>query len=641
MIVIDVIPIAKGIGIEILSYFTSLSVVPGAIVKVPLRSKMVPALVVHVHTAQELKTELKTADYSLKKIDSALYDSFVSPQWLSLIDTVAYYYATTTGSVLHALIPQTVLLGAGKKSEALRKSFGVKTHEQQNNHENLGHKKQKIAFQGSDDDRYSAYKSLIRQEFAQKKSIFIVVPTHEDGRRIFDEIVKGLEGYVFLLTGAQSDKEIMSLWGTAINLLHPIVIIGTGQFLSIPRNDISTIIIERENSRHYTLQHRPYIDIRTYAEMYAKIFTCTIIYGDTVLRIETLYRVHEGEISEGNPFSLRSFSSAEDTVIDMRDEQSSGKKSFKVLSDTALKYIRETKERSERMIILATRRGLAPSVVCGDCHNIVMCTSCSTPIVLHSSPKGSFFMCHRCGERRSADESCSICGGWKLGTVGIGIDLVVEKIHEEIKGIKVFKIDSDTTKTDTAIKTTLTKFYDTPGSILIGTEMMLPYIRHSVEHAIIASIDSLLSLPDFRIYEKILSTLTRIRSYATRSFIIQTRTPKDSIFDFARKGNIIDFYRSHIEERKRFNYPPISTLIKITIEGDRTKISEEMHGIQNLLSPYTVDVFPAFTHTIKGKYVLHGLMTIPRARWPHDDIISRLKNLPPHITVKIDPESLL
>jgi hypothetical protein len=69
---------------------------------------------------------------------------------------------------------------------------------------------------------------------------------------------------------------------------------------------------------------------------------------------------------------------------------------------------------------------------------------------------------------------------------------------------------------------------------------MLPYLRQPFEHSLIASVDSLLSIPDFRIYEKILVTLTRIRSYTTRTFIIQTRTPKDSIFDYARKGNLIE-----------------------------------------------------------------------------------------------------
>lgn len=641
MTIIEVIPIAKGVGVESLSYFTSLTIARGSLVKVPLRSKMVPALVIAVHRAEDMRSELRNANFSLKKIEGTVTGTFLTDEWFEIVSSLANYYATTTGAMLHALIPQSLLVTASKNPSALRKPFGT-----QENGESIAHHSFTPQFtgevlQGADADRYSAYRSHIRQEFAHKSSVFIMTPTHEDARRTYDELVKGLEGYIFMLTSATSPKELVRLWTTATDLLHPIVIVGTGQFLSIPRKDIKTIIIERENSRHYTLQHRPFIDMRVYAEMFARSQKIKLFVSDTVVRIETLHRIHTGDFTEGVPFSLRALSSAEDILIDMRNEQSSGKKTFKVLSETAIQYLVATKEKSERMIILATRRGLSPSVVCGDCHNIVMCTACSTPIVLHSSNKGSFFMCHRCGERRNADEACSVCGGWKLGTVGIGIDMVVQKIHDEVKNIRIFKIDSDTTKTESAIKNALAKFYDTPSSVLIGTEMMLPYIRQTVEHSIVASIDSLLSLPDFRIHEKILATLTRLRSYTTRTFIIQTRTPKDSIFDYARKGNLIDFYKSHIEDRKRFNYPPFSILIKITIEGERTKISAEMQGIQNLLSPFSVEVFPAFTHTVKGKYVLHGLITLPRSEWPNDELITRLKNLPQHITIKIDPDSLL
>ena len=662
MTIIEVIPIAKGVGVESLSYFTSLSVAPGALVKVPLRSKMVPALVIAVHRAEDMRSELRNADFSLKKIEGTVTDSFLTPEWFKVASSLAYYYATTTGAVLHALTPQSLLVTASKNPEALRKPFGVNKalHTERADMQMSSTPQGRPtlptpprpsfkgeAMQGSDADRYSAYRSHIRQEFARKNSVFIMTPTHEDARRTYDEIVKGLEGYIFILTGSTTPKELVRIWTTAVDLLHPIVIIGTAQFLCIPREDIQTLIIERENSRHYTLQHRPFIDMRVYAESYARHKKITLIIGDTVLRTETLYRTQSGEFLQANPFALRAHSTAEDIVIDMRDEQQNGasggssKKSFRVLSQEAIRLLAETKEKSERMVILATRRGLAPSIVCGDCHNIVMCSMCSIPVVLHSSSKGSFFMCHRCGERRSADEACGICGGWKLGTVGIGIDLVQQKVADEVPEIKIFKIDSDTVKTETALKNTLAKFYDTPGSVLIGTEMMLPYLRQPFEHSLIASVDSLLSIPDFRIYEKILVTLTRIRSYATRTFIIQTRTPKDSIFDYARKGNLIDFYRRHIEERKQFNYPPFATLIKITIEGERKKISDEMHGIQNLLAPHTVDVFPAFTHTVKGKYVLHGLIALPKNEWPHEELITRLRNLPQHITVKVDPESLL
>jgi primosomal protein N' len=51
---------------------------------------------------------------------------------------------------------------------------------------------------------------------------------------------------------------------------HPVVVIATGGFLSIPREDIETLVIEREASRFYKILRRPYLDVRHVAEIFAR-----------------------------------------------------------------------------------------------------------------------------------------------------------------------------------------------------------------------------------------------------------------------------------------------------------------------------------------------------------------------------------
>jgi primosomal protein N' (replication factor Y) len=255
-------------------------------------------------------------------------------------------------------------------------------------------------------------------------------------------------------------------------------------------------------------------------------------------------------------------------------------------------------------------------------------------------------MCHVCGERRSAEEYCKVCGSWKLTTIGIGIDLIVEKIKEKIPDINIFKIDSDSTNgNEKAIKSTLQKFKSHPGSVLIGTEMMLQYLHDKVENSAIISLDSLFALPDFRIQEKILYMLVRIRALTSKLFIVQTRRIEEKVFEYGLKGNMSDFYRNEIESRKQFNYPPFFTLIKITLEGKKENIVIEMEKVQDILDPYEVEVFPAFTHTVKGNYILHGLIRLKnddiiRKNLP-DDLLNKLKELSPSVSIKVDPETLL
>ena len=66
MKIIDVIPIAKGIPQEKLSYFTSKDVSVGALVSVPVIKKNIPAIVSAVSDAKESKISLKDSSFTME-----------------------------------------------------------------------------------------------------------------------------------------------------------------------------------------------------------------------------------------------------------------------------------------------------------------------------------------------------------------------------------------------------------------------------------------------------------------------------------------------------------------------------------------------------------------------------------------------
>ncbi len=638
MFVIEVIPIAKSVGIETLSYFTSQEVPLGALVTVPLRKKLVKALVTDIRSAADMKSEIKNSTFALKKLDKIKSTEFLSKAFMSTVEEAASYFATTPGSILDILVPEYILTNAAKlKTPKIEGERITKV-----SHE-------KYVVQGDNDERYSTWKSLIRQEFAKKKSLYFLFPTIEEATYAFSLLEKGIEGYAFILHGSLPPKKIVETWNAIIKDKHPVVVIATGGFFSLPRGDMETMIIEREASRFYKIMRRPYLDVRQVAEIFAEKNGMKIFFADNFLRLETLYRQDEGELVEASPFKFRSLSTARDTLIDMREIKNQNRVSFKILSPEIENLITRTKDKSEQMLILATRRGVAPSTVCGDCQNIVTCNTCSAPVVLHSARTGdgreddskNFFLCHRCGERRSAEEYCKVCGSWKLGTIGIGIDLVEQKIRDKFPDISLFRIDSDATPDEKAIHKALEKFRAKPGSILLGTEMMLQYIHDKVENSAVISLDSLFSLPDFRIQEKILSMLITLRANTARDFIVQTRKADEKVFEYGLKGNMSDFYRAAIQEREKFNYPPYSTLIKLTLEGKKDEIVKTMEEVQTLLEPYEVEVFPAFTYTVKGNHILHGLIRLARGKWVDESLVAKLRSLPPMVSIKVDPESLL
>lgn len=633
MNIVHVIPIARGIGKETLSYFTISDIEVGSIIKVPLRTRQIPALVLASEDATEAKSELKSSPFAIRKVGKLKPLQIFQPEFIEAAKDAARYFAGSTGAVLASVMPKPILEQAEKITAAPALSIKAESTSTEPH--------EPFALQADEEDRIAHYKSLIREQFARKKSVFFCLPTIQDTKRIFEVLPKGIEEYTYVLNSSLSKKDLLAAWNKVTSEVHPVLIIGTGVFLGIPRHDIGTIIVERESSTSYKMQTRPFVDLRTFAEFLARRISAKLIFGDLLLRTETLWRTKNAELVELAPLKFRSVSTAETETIDMKKYKTLDNPEFRIVGEELEDLIRKNKENNENMFIFAARRGLSPMTVCGDCGTTVLCSRCSAPIILHHNNEGNFFLCHRCGERRSAEERCRICSSWKLTTLGIGIELLEEALASIFPDIKIFRMDKDSVKTHKQAGNVAEQFYDSPGSILLGTEAALLYLEKPVENSAVAAIDSLFSIPDFRINEKIMNILLRIRSITQKTCLIQTRSRGQKIFDYATKGNLMDFYREEIDERKKLSYPPFTTLIKITAEGQREKVAETMAHIEESLADYEPLVFPAFIETVKKKSVMHALIKIERNLWPDDKLLLKLQDLSPDISINVDPESLL
>ncbi|MCH7597789.1 hypothetical protein IID27_01955 [Patescibacteria group bacterium] len=637
MYLLHTIPIASGIAREHLTYFTSIKTTEGAIVNVPIRKKIAPAVVVFVQTIASAKTNVKQSEFVIKKIDSFAQKKFFLPQFVSACRETAEYFLSSTGAVLFQAVPKNILDSISDITPP-----GSYIPSRLSNKRTA--KNEKLILQEGSEVRLIHYRNLIREAFARNESLFILTATVREAEYIASRINKGIKEHVIVLHGELSKKEMLSRFNTAVSDPHPLCIIATGMFLSLPRPDIGTIIVERESAYAYKLKSRPFLDMRTFASIYAAHLNIRLILADMPLSVEILYRHQKGEFDELAPKALRATSKASQIIIDMRhnstDTNKDVKKTFESVSSELVKLI-ENSGQNERTFIFNARRGIAPTTVCEECGNAVMCKNCSAPVVLHRERRENTFVCHKCGSIRSAKERCRVCKSWKLKPLGIGTQRVRLELKKKLPLTNVFVLDSDTVKTSTQALTIVKKFYSTEGSVLIGTEMSLPYLNDPITYTAVTSIDSLLSLPDPKVYERVFFILLKIRAMTQKTFLVQSRQPELPLLRYGLEGNLNDFYRSELKQRKQFNYPPFSTLIKITAVGTLSKTISEMEKIKKLLDAYEVTIYPAFTPLMKGKYSLHGLLKIPSERWPDKKLRGLLRALPLYISVDVNPLSIL
>ncbi len=631
MRVYTVIPISKGIPKETLTYFGSDDISIGALVSIPLRKKTIHAIVIDGQEVSEHKSELKKSDYSLKKITKVVQSDFLSPSFLSASQRTAEYFATSTGSILQHTLPKLVLENAALISKNKKVASKVPSPI----------KKETSVIQDVEDDRFSHYKGFIRGEFARGSSVYFCVPTAEDLRRAKTLLEKGIEQYTCVLHGGLSKKEFDTALSRISNTEHPVLIIGTVPFISIERVNLGSIILDRENSRSYRTQTRNSIDLRMFVKFLAEAMNVRLVMGDLLLSIETLWKQKNDEYTEISPLKFRELTSAECLLVDMKLPKGEYVETFRILSLELESLIDKSTAENENLFIFCARKGLAPITICGDCGTAVLCQKCNAPVTLYHRASENIFLCNKCGTERGTSERCIHCDSWKLETLGIGAEGVEIEIKKKFPKATVFRMDKDSVSTAKKATEIIEKFRNTPGSVLIGTELALPYLDNSIENIAVASIDALLSLPDFRINEKILYLLLTMRSRANKVFLIQTRSAGSKIFDFALKGNLTDFYRQEIDERQKFRYPPFSLFVKMTIEGTKGFVEKEIDSLAQYFADWNGAPFENMKLSIRGNTLMHILFRFEQTRWPDDSFLKKVRTLPPHITVQVDPESLL
>lgn len=650
MYIATVIPIKKGLNKEYLSYFSLTNIPLGSIVTIPVRSKTIDAIVISTEEARDMKSDLKSAEYQLKKIIRVKGASPFTEEFFRACVRMKDYTVSSTGTLINALLPAMLLENISD----------LKIPEEKNEiHHSENIKQEKVIFQALTADRMSFYRTLIREAFAKKQSIFLCVPTRYDIEQCTAELTKGIEQYVFSFHGDMTKKSIIESYNKVIEEPHPLLIIGTGMFLSIPRTDIATLIVEHESSDTYKHIGRPFIDVRSFAEVLSSTKNWKLIYADTLLRPDTLQRHEQGELGEIHPPLFRLPHVERNHVVDMKEEvDEKGLKKFAVLSDTTKKMIEYALAHDESVFLFSIRKGLAGVTVCHDCGHTLLCPTCSTPVVLYGAKKRNptttiaerIFMCNKCGRKETTETRCPSCTSWNLVPLGIGTDRVYEEVSRLFPKATVLQIDKESTSTDKEARDTMTKFIKTPGSILIGTEMVFSYLHTQVAHSALISLDGLLSIPSFNMSQKVLHIIEKLHYVTDRNLIIQTRIPDNQILKYILSGNVLPLYREDLKEREQFGYPPFKRLIKITFTGTASETEKARAYLEHTLGEYDPQIFSAFIGRVKGNYITNTVIRVSPKDWPlpisdkkvlAQSLSETLSHLPPSFSINVDPEDLL
>ena len=346
------------------------------------------------------------------------------------------------------------------------------------------------------------------------------------------------------------------------------VIIGPRSALFVPFPRPGIIVIDEEHENSYKNENMPKYHARETAVALAGLKGACVLLGSATPSLEASYRARTGqyryyELAE----RATGQSMARVHVADMRAELMAGNRS--VFSEQLKSLIDDRLRKKEQIMLFLNRRGYAGFVSCRACGHVMKCPHCDVSLSWHRNGR---LMCHYCGYTAPAVKVCPECGSGYIGAFRAGTEQIESLVLKEWPGVKVLRMDADTTSTKNAHEKILSAFANEEADILIGTQMIVK--GHDFPKVTLVGIlmaDMSLNTGDYRAAERTFALLVQAAGRAGRGelageCVIQTYEPDNYAIRCATKQDYDAFYAEEIRYREILGYPPVCHMMAVQVQ---------------------------------------------------------------------------
>ncbi|MDR6227229.1 primosomal protein N' [Desmospora profundinema] len=382
---------------------------------------------------------------------------------------------------------------------------------------------------------------------------------------------------VAVLHSGLSDGERYDEW-RKIRQGEAQVVVGARSAVFAPFSNLGLIIIDEEHESSYKQEEQPRYHARDVAIRRAQEHGAVLVIGSATPSVESYFKARKGTFEwvtmkqrvQGNPLPPVE-------VVDMREELKDGNRS--IFSRALRQALEACVDRGEQAVLLLNRRGYSTFVLCRDCGEAIQCPHCDISLTFHRT--NQTLRCHYCGYAEQVPDTCPACSSSHIRYFGTGTQRVEEELARLMPGLRVIRMDVDTTGRKGAHERLLSAFGQGKADILLGTQMIakgLDFPRVSLVGVIAA--DTMLHLPDYRAGERTFQLLTQVAGRAGRheipgKVVVQTYTPEHESIQLAASHEGEEFYRRECRLRMAHRYPPFSHVVTCLLSHpDRTRVTQ-------------------------------------------------------------------
>ena len=376
-----------------------------------------------------------------------------------------------------------------------------------------------------------------------------------------------------------NDEERVEIWQKQLSNEPYEVILGARSAVFLPFQRLGLVIIDEEHENSFKQQDpAPCYHARSVAIVLAQMYGAKTLLGTATPSIESYRNAQLGKyglVTLSQRYKDIQLPTIE--VVDIKDLRRR-KLMSGPFSPRLIAAVRNALQRGEQAILFQNRRGFAPMIECRTCGWVPHCPNCDVSLTYHKSM--NVLTCHYCGYTERVPEQCPNCESKDIKGRGYGTEKIEDEIMEVFPDARIARMDLDTTRTKNAYERLINDFSAGKTNLLIGTQMVSKGL--DFDHVSVVGIldaDNMLNYPDFRAYEHAFTMMAQVSGRAGRKgkqglVILQTKNPELPVIQQVVNNSYTAFYKSQLEERTAFHYPPFFHLIYIYIKHRNNDIVE-------------------------------------------------------------------
>lgn len=385
------------------------------------------------------------------------------------------------------------------------------------------------------------------------------------------------------------------------------VMIGPRSALFVPFPNLGMIVIDEEHEGSYISENAPRYHARETAEYLASLKKASLVLGSATPSLEAYYKAKKGEY---RLFTMKNRKNggelANVRIVDLRQELRKGNRS--IFSSDLQELIRDRLGKKQQIMLFLNRRGYAGFVSCRSCGYVMKCPHCDVSLSQHI---GGRMVCHYCGYETVQPKRCPNCSSNYILGFKAGTQQIERQLYELFPGIRVLRMDGDTTKQKGSFEKILSAFAEGEADVLLGTQMIVK--GHDFPNVTLVGVlaaDLSLNDSDYRAGEKTFQLLTQAEGRAGRGTlpgeaIIQTYRPEHYSIQQAAKQDYEAFYEEEILYRELLEYPPAGHMLTILVvskdekrcKGLAVRLAKEAGAYVHVIGPT-----PAAVSKVKDYY---------------------------------------